>query len=332
MKVIRFAIFGCGNIARVHAMAIAETNGAELVAVCDVNGEQAREFSKIYGGRVIESYDELVSLSDVDTICICTPSGTHASLAIEAVSHGKNVVLEKPMAISVSECEQIIDACEKNDARLMVISQYRTMPGVQKTRELIRSGAFGKLVICNVHMKYYRSPEYYYGSWRGTKLMDGGGALMNQGIHGVDLLQYLCGNVKSVQSNVRTLVHDIEVEDTAVAVLEFENGALGVIEATTSTYPGFNRRIEICGERGSVILKEGNIERLIIRDEGICDTYTVDDHDSANNATVLDITGHKNQISDFVKVLNGDESVEICDQYEGIKAVRIIEEIYKNSK
>ena len=332
MKVIRFAIYGCGNIARVHASAINEIEGAELVAVSDVHIEQARVFSKAYGGRVVDSYGELVKDEQVDAICICTPSGTHASLAIEAVSHGKHVVLEKPMAITVKECEDIISACENNGTKLMVISQYRTLPGVQKARELIRSGALGRLVICNVHMKYYRDEEYYRGSWRGTKMMDGGGALMNQGIHGVDVLHYLCGDIKSVQSNVRTLIHDIEVEDTAVAVLEFENGALGVIEAATSTYPGFNRRIEICGDRGSVILKEGNIERLILRDEGIYERYTIEDHDSANNATVLDITGHKNQISDFVRALNGDCDVEICDQYEGIKAVKIIERIYKNSK
>ena len=332
MKVIRFAIYGCGNIARVHAAAINEIDGAELCAVCDLHTDQARAFSESYGGRVVDSYGELVKDEQVDAICICTPSGTHASLAIEAVAHGKHVVLEKPMAITVKECEDIIAACESNNKKLMVISQYRTLPGVQKTRELIRSGALGRLVICNVHMKYYRDEEYYRGSWRGTKMMDGGGALMNQGIHGVDVLHYLCGDIKSVQSNVRTLIHDIEVEDKAVAVLEFENGALGVIEAATSTYPGFNRRIEICGDRGSVILKEGNIERLILRDEGVYERYTIEDHDSANNATVLDITGHKNQISDFVRALNGDCDVEICDQYEGIKAVKIIERIYKNSK
>lgn len=332
MSAIRFAIYGCGNIARVHAAAINEVDGAELVAVSDVNIGHADSFSDIYGGRVIDTYDELVRDPEVDAVCISTPSGTHAELAIKAVSHGKHVVLEKPMAITVKECEDIISACEANNAKLMVISQYRTLPGVHRTRELIRSGELGRLVICNVHMKYYRDEEYYLNSWRGTKKMDGGGALMNQGIHGVDVLQYLCGEIKSIQSNVRTLIHDIEVEDTAVAVLEFENGALGVIEAATSTYPGFNRRIEICGDRGSVILKEGNIERLILRDRGIYERYTIEDHDSANNATVLDITGHKNQISDFVKALNGDTTVEICDQYEGIKAVKIIEKIYKCSK
>lgn len=332
MSVIRFAIFGCGNIARVHAAALKEIDGAVLVAVGDVNGDRAQAFGKIYGAKAVNTYEELVADPEIDAICICTPSGTHAELAIKAVSHGKHVVLEKPMAITVQDCEDIIAACEATNAKLMVISQYRTLPGIQRTRELIRAGELGRLVICNVHMKYYRDEEYYRGSWRGTRLMDGGGALMNQGIHGVDVLQYLCGEIKSIQSNVRTLVHDIEVEDTAVAVLEFENGALGVIEAATSTYPGFNRRIEICGDRGSVILKEGSIERLILRDRGIYESYNIEDHDSANSATVLDITGHKNQISDFIKALRGDTGVEICDQYEGIKAVKIIEKIYNNSK
>lgn len=328
---IRFAIFGCGNIARVHASAIKEIDGAVLVGVCDVALERARSFAEIYGGNVFSSYDELVASGEIDAVCICTPSGTHAQLAIKALKHKVNVVVEKPMAITVDECEQIISACEENSARLMVISQYRTIPDVKKTREIIRSGDLGKLLVCNVHMKYYREPSYFKGSWRGTKLMDGGGALMNQGIHGVDMLTYLCGNIKNVQSSVRTMVHDIEVEDTAIALVEFESGALGVIEATTSIYPGFNRRIEICGSKGSIILKEGSIERIVIKDKGIDESYSIKNHDSANNATVLDMTGHKNQISDFVRMLSGEEGIEICDEYEGLKAVRLIETIYKKS-
>lgn len=331
MKKIRFAIYGCGMIANIHATAINEIKNADLIGAGDIKEEFAARFAEKYGIKTFPDYESLIHSDEIDAICICTPSGTHANLAIEAINCGKNVVLEKPMAITVEECDRIVEACEKSTGKLMVISQLRTVPDVKRAKEIIASGALGKITICDVHMKYYRSPEYFKGSWKGTKKMDGGGALMNQGIHGIDLLQYICGPIKNIQSCVRTLVHDIEVEDTAVAIAEFESGAIGVIEATTSVYPGFNRVIEVCGSRGSLVLKEGRLEKVLLADGEIHETVIVNDSDDANDPTKVKTEGHRNQISGFVNMLLGKGNVEICDQYEGRKAVEIIERIYKST-
>ena len=161
--------------------------------------------------------------------------------------------------------------------------------------------------------------------------MDGGGALMNQGIHGVDLLIHLCGPVKNVSSMVRTQHHDIEVEDTVVAILEFESGAVGMIEATTCAYPGFNRRIEISGSDGSVVINEGSLERLVLREGNINESYTIETSEKASDPRVSDVTDHKNQISEFVDAILGDDSISWCDEYEGRKAVALIEKIYKST-
>lgn len=332
IKKIRFAIYGCGLIANTHIRALQSMGKADVAGVCDLRRERAEEFAKKYGvEKVFGDYNEVLSSPDVDVICVCTPSGTHAELGIMALEHGKNVILEKPMAITVEECDKIIAAKEKSGKRVLVISQLRAHADVRSAKGIIDSGALGKLCVCDIIMKYYRPESYYHGSWRGTKKMDGGGALMNQGIHGVDLLLHLCGDVKEVRSIVRTQYHDIEVEDTAVAILEFESGAVGMIETTTCAYPGFNRRIEISGSDGSIVINEGALERLVLRNEGVNEYNPIETSEKASDPRISDITDHKNQISEFIDVLLGDESISYCDEHEGRRAVELIERIYKSS-
>ena len=329
MKNINFAIYGCGVIAGFHALALNEVEGATLYACADFKPSFAEDFAKNHDCLFHADFDALLSDENVDAICICTPSGTHASLAIKALEADKSVVLEKPMAINVEDCDKIIAAAEKSKGKITVISQLRTSPDIIRARDIVCSGKIGKILIADLTMKYYRAPAYYEGSWRGTKKMDGGGALMNQGIHGVDLLQYIVGPVKNVQSVVRTLSHDIEVEDCAVASLEFESSALGVIIASTATHPGFERLMRINGTRGAIEIVEDKIVRLVI--DGVeeeCEKFSGISGSSSN--TSLSISGHKNQLSTFVRVLNG-ENVEYVDQHEGRLAVDIIERIYKNS-
>lgn len=331
-KKIRFAIYGCGLIANTHVRALQSMEKAEIAGVCDLKPERAREFANKYGvERVFQNYNEVLDSPDVDVVCVCTPSGTHAELGIMALERGKNVVLEKPMAITVADCDKIIAAKEKSGKRVLVISQLRAHADVRRAKSIIDSGALGKLCVCDVFMKYYRPETYYHSSWRGTKAMDGGGALMNQGIHGVDILLHLCGDVKDVRSIVRTQYHDIEVEDTAVAILEFENGAVGMIETTTCAYPGFNRRIEISGSDGSIVLNEGALERLVLRNEGVNEYTPIEISEKASDPRISDITDHKNQISEFVEVLLGDETIAYCDEHEGRRAVALIEKIYNSS-
>ena len=328
-KMIHFAIYGCGAISNTHALAIGAIEGAQLVACADVNPAAAQTFSDKYHIRMIPDWSTLIHSPEVDAVCICTPSGTHAPLAIEALNAGKHVVLEKPMALTTAQCDEVIAAVQSSNARITVISQYRTEPDINRAKKLLESGALGKPIMAQLHMCYYRPTSYFQGSWRGTKAMDGGGALMNQGIHGVDLLRYLMGPVKQLSSVVRTLLHDIEVEDAAVAALEFENGAVGVITASTATHPGYDREIKIYGTRGGMEFKQGVMVRLVI--DGVeqpCSEY-VSDGTAASNL-VQDYQGHARQLTAFVRAING-EDVSYPDQFAGKQAVELIETIYKKS-
>lgn len=332
-KSLGFGIIGSGFIAGIHASAIDCVGGAYLAAVYDAAEDRALEFAKKYQTNTAKSVEQLLSDKNVDIICICTPSGLHKDYAIAAAKAGKHIVVEKPLALSVKDCDEIIDACESNGVKATVISQLRYSNGFCQLKRVIENGWLGTLVSGSIYMKYYRSPEYYGNSWRGTKAMDGGGALMNQGIHGVDLLQCAMGNVSSVYGLSKTLVHNIEVEDTLCAALEYENGAIGTIEATTSIYPGFNRKMEICGSKGSIVLTEDEITFYEFADKSI----TMEDLQrgtgtySANDNTNISNDGHVKQLSDFIEAVNTGAPISI-DCKEGKKAVEIITAIYQSSQ
>ena len=238
-KIVRFGILGCGMIARFHADAIDSLENAQLLGAASANPDSAKAFAEARGIQAYESYEAMLADPKIDAVCICTPSGFHAENALQALRAKKHVVLEKPMAFTAAECQQIKEAADKSGCVLTVICQLRFSKDVQRIRKLLAENAFGKLVFCDLYMKYWRDPAYYASSnWKGTKEFDGGGALMNQGIHGVDLLLYLVGDAKVLCAKNKTHFHDIEVEDLSVAMLEFENGALGVIEASTCSNPG----------------------------------------------------------------------------------------------
>ncbi|NMA94483.1 MAG: Gfo/Idh/MocA family oxidoreductase, partial [Clostridiales bacterium] len=254
---VRFGIVGCGVISRWHADSIESIDNAKLIGATDPNTDALHSFIQDYGIKGFATLEEMLKSDEVNAISICTPSGLHAPQAILAANYGVNVIVEKPMAITLREIDEIIRACEKSGIKFSVISQLRFSETVQRVRQAVKEKEIGDVMLCDLYMKYYRSPDYYASSsWRGTWDMDGGGALMNQGIHGIDVLQYIMGPVKSIFGQIRTLTHAIEGEDTATAILEFQNGALGVIEGTTSVYPGYSRRIEIHGDQGSIILEE----------------------------------------------------------------------------
>ena len=260
-KTFNFGILGCGMIAEIHAKAIASVDCAELIGVTDNAADRATFFAEKYGVECYQSYESMLADPRIDAVCICTPSCFHAENAIKAMEKGKHVAVEKPMAIDLKEADEVVAVSRRTGKYLTVISQLRFADEIVKVKKMIDENAFGRITLCSLSMKYYRSPEYYSSSsWKGTKKFDGGGALMNQGIHGIDLLQYLVGPMTNVNGVAKTLCHNIEVEDTAVATFELENGALGVLEASTCTYPGFSRRIEIHGERGYVSLLENNID------------------------------------------------------------------------
>lgn len=257
---VGFAVIGCGMISRFHISAICGIGEAYLAGVYDASAEAARRTAEEQKVRAYGSLEEIWEDGEVDAVCVCTPSGLHGEMACQALSHGRHVLVEKPMALTLEECDRMLGLATEHHVKLSVVSQLRFSPAVRQARRLLRDGALGRLVNADLHMKYFRSQAYYdSGGWRGTWAMDGGGALMNQGIHGVDLLLYLAGPVNSIYGRAATLARRIEVEDTLSAVAVFDSGALGVIQADTSVYPGFPRRIELCGDKGSLILEEDRI-------------------------------------------------------------------------
>lgn len=331
MNKIRFGIVGCGLIAGIHARAIDSITNAELAGVTDVSRKHAEGFTQRHGGIVYGDYKSMLADQTIDAVCICTPSGMHAKQALHALRAGKHVVLEKPMALNSADALQICREAEKNNCLLTVISQHRFHSDITRVRQLIREGKFGQLLFCDLYMKYWRDPAYYSSSnWKGTFCMDGGGALMNQGIHGVDLICFLVGKPKLLCGRAKTLFHDIEVEDTATAMLEFDCGALGVIEASTAAIPGFSKRIEIQGTKGYAILVDSTLEKLCIEGNVLIDRTLTPDAGTASDPTQLGCEGHILQITNFINAVLGKEAL-ISTAEDGYHAVNLIEEIYKSS-
>src|SRR4051794_39206199 len=258
-----FGIVGCGMIAEFHTKAIHEIPGARVVAAYSRSESNGAKIAGLAGGgcRVFDDLDAMLALPEIDVVCVCTPSGAHLEPGVKAARAGKHVVVEKPLEITLPRCDAIIRACDEAGVRLCTIFPSRFSRANLALKTAIDTGRFGRLTLGDTYVKWWRTQEYYdSGGWRGTWSLDGGGALMNQAIHNVDLLLWLMGDVESVQALTATLAHlRIEVEDTAVAALRFKNGALGVIEAATSAFPGLLKRTEIHGERGSARVEQDDI-------------------------------------------------------------------------
>ena len=329
---IKIAILGCGTIGKVHADSISATPRIELHGVCDYSYENAQALAAQYGVRAYKRYEALLSDREIDAVAICTPSGLHADQAIAALNADKHVILEKPLALTASEAKRICLAAEKANTSLHAIFQSRYLSDIQRLKGVIDRGELGRLVLCDLYMKYWRDTDYYgQSAWRGTFAMDGGGALMNQGIHGVDLMNYLLGVPRLLGSKVKTLVHDIEVEDTATALVEYPSGALGVIEAATSTPPGFERKIEIHGTTGFAEVINSQLTKLYIKNEAIVDVPPIILPGTASDPTKLDSSSHRAQYESIARLLHGEVALHTGAE-DGYAAIRLIEEIYERSK
>ena len=331
---IGFGIIGCGVIADFHANALfGLSEEAVLVGVADARLPAAERFAKEKQVRAFASVEEMLACPEIDVVTICVPSGLHAELAIKAANAGKHIIVEKPMAITKEQLDAMEEACTRNGVMLSSVAQSRFTSGVRKAKQAIEDGYLGKMVCADVYMKFNRTQEYYNtGGWRGTKAMDGGGALMNQGIHGVDLLLYLAGDVKSVYAVSKTLARQIEVEDTLSAVLEFKSGATGVIQATTSVYPGYPRRLELNGDKGTIVLEEGNLVRWDMEDTTLpAVTLKSNVRSSASAPTDFSADNHTKQFKDVIQALrNGTKP--LIDIREGRRAVDLILAIYQSAE
>ncbi len=338
MAKVGFAIIGCGNIGPVHAAAIAEVKHAKLVAVSDVVPATGQRLGDKYGVDVYTDYRKILERKDVQAVCLCVPSGLRAEIAEECAAAGKHILSEKPLEVSTKRIDRIIKATDKAGVRLGCIFQSRFAEGPQLIKTAIDQGRFGKLVLGDAYIKWFRSKEYYgSGAWRGTKKLDGGGALMNQGIHQIDLLQWFMGPVASVRAQTRRALHEqLEVEDLAVVTLEFVNGAFGVIEGSTAIWPGHPARVEVHGTEGSAYVEDGalkffqfqkrragdaKIEKMLSQESEL-------GSGAGDPLSSLKIEGHRRQILDFAQAIQNDRP-PLIDGREGRNAVALIEAIYK---
>ena len=328
---IRFGILGCGMIARFHANAIRATDKALLLGVADASLPAAQEMAREFEVGVYASAEEMLADPQIDAITVCTPSGFHAENVRAALRAGKHCLVEKPLAFTKAEARALAEEARERGLVFTVISQLRFSEDIQRVKRLMEEGAFGDMVFCDLYMKYWRDPSYFAQSpWRGSKRLDGGGALMNQGIHGIDLLLYLAGWPRVLHARTDTHLHNIEVEDRAVAMLEFENGALGVIQASTCSNPGFERRLELIGNRGSAVIVENRIKSLTLDGKTVEGKTHRPRVATASDPAAMSGELHARQIANFTDAVLGLEALHVRAE-DGIAAVSLIEEIYRSS-
>ena len=324
---------GGGNITETHIRATLAISGLALAAVYGRHAEKVANLAQRYGGTAYSDFDRFLAHRPMDMIVIGSPSGVHADEAIAAAQNGLHVLTEKPIDVSTERADAMIKAARQTGVKLGVIFQDRLKPDILRLRDWIRSGKLGRPLLVEAAVKWYRPPEYYANSkWRGTLALDGGGALMNQGIHTVDLLIYLLGDIARVQAVTRTALHDIESEDTCVTTLEFENGTLGVLHATTTAYPGYARRVEITGTEGTVRLEHDRITKVDLRTpvSESQSAESMDQNESANSASVSDVRGHQRIIKDFVASIESGRA-PVCDGQEGRRSLAVVEAIYRSA-
>ncbi len=332
MNNLRFGIVGCGRVAPKHFHALKEIEGAELVAVCDTKENIAKEAAEKNNCKHYTDYSEMLNDENINIVTICTPSGLHAEMAAEAAKHKKHVITEKPMALSIKDADMMIKECKDNDVCLFVVKQNRYNPPVKELRRAFEKGRFGKLVLINTTVRWSRPQEYYdQDEWRGTWKMDGG-VLMNQASHHVDLVRWFGGEVDSVFAKTATVTHDIEVEDTAAAVIKFKNGTLGVIEATTCVYPkNLEGSLTVIGEKG--VVKIGGFAVNKMDTWEFKDYQTEDDVSRSKSTNPPDVYGfgHIEFYKKVVDVMKNNGCAAI-DGEEGKKSLQLIEAIYESEK
>jgi UDP-N-acetyl-2-amino-2-deoxyglucuronate dehydrogenase len=336
-----FAIVGCGMIARFHARALADVPGARINALVSRKLANAQGLMHTLGISC-EAYTDIepvLARSDVDVVIVTTPSGAHMEPAVAAAEAGKHVVVEKPLEITLERCDRIIDACDRKGVKLCTIFPSRFGDANQVLKQAVDSGRFGRLTLGETTCKWWRPQSYYdEGGWKGTRALDGGGALMNQAIHNVDLLSWVMGPVTHIGGLTAMLAHErIEVEDTAVACLRFKNGALGVIQATTSVFPGLPKTIAVHGDKGTAVIEQDDLIRWeftpeIAEDQQIKERFAQKTGASggSSNPAAISHVGHARQLSDFVQAIETGRP-PLVDGREGRRAVEIILAIYQSA-
>jgi predicted dehydrogenase len=326
-------IVGAGNISETHLRAASQIEGLRIAAVCGKNAEKARALAGTAGVPAYTDLDSFLNHHPIDLIAIGSPSGCHAEQGIAAARKGIHVLVEKPIDVTVRRADLLIKECERAGVKLGVFFQDRVTPDIRRLKQMIESELLGRIHLATAHVKWFRPPEYYSDSrWRGTWVLDGGGAVMNQGVHTVDLLLWLLGDVRSVYARTGTLLHEIETEDTAVATLEFRSGALATFEATTSAFPGLPRRLYVSGRNGTAVLEHDRLVSVDLHGRNEESAQI----DSARNLSesspvVSDVSGHRMIIEDFLDAIQRNRR-PLCDGIEGKRSVELVQAIYESSR
>ncbi len=336
-NIVGFGIIGAGMIAAFHAKAMQQLDNVKLVAFYDSFAPAAKARAEEFGVKAYTKLEDFLADPDIDAVTIATPSGAHHAVAIPAAKAGKHILCEKPIEINLQRVDEMIRVCEENHVLLSSVFQSRFSKPVKLVREAMQAGRFGRMVLASGTQRWYREPKYYAASnWRGTWNMDGGGALMNQAIHMVDLLLYVNGAPEEVFAFSGTLTHSIEVEDNLCATIKYRNGSFGTIEVSTSCAPGFSRRIEFSGSTGTVAFEEDRIVRWEFatpdpQDEIIRKELIGTGAHSGSDPKNINVSGHASQISDLAEaILTGKPLV--LDGNEGRRAVELICGIYESAR
>ena len=337
---VGYGIIGTGMIARIHAQAIRSAADSTLVAVHDAVPQRAMAFAREFGVPWDADLGTFLARPEIEAVTLATPSGARADVAVPAARAGKHLLCEKPLEVTLERVDRIIQAAEQSGVLLACVFQSRTVGAVKRVRQALDEGRLGRLVMANVQVPWYRSQDYYDGSpWRGTWKLDGGGALMNQSIHIVDLLLHFLGEPETVMAFTDTLAHTgIEVEDTAAAAVRFRNGALATVIVTTGAAPGFPRRLELCGTRGSVVLLDERLERWCLTESEThymaAAAETSEMHGSLSGAAdpaAISADGHREQVEDLTRaILQG--GTPMVSGREARRAVQLILGIYASAQ
>ena len=323
------AIVGCGMIAGFHLRAFRNIPRVEICGVWNGTAEAAERFAGSNRTNAYPSFEELLADKSLDLVDICLPSGLHAEYGCRAAQSGKHVVVEKPVDVSLEAAGRLIKTCEEAGVFLAAVLQNRFAPSVSKVKQALEQNLLGKIIAGEATVKWYRENRYYQSSnWKGTKRLDGGGALINQSIHTIDLLLWFLGNVKSVASLVRTARHSIEVEDLAVAIAEFENGAVASVTGSTALKPGFPERIELYGEKGAIALEAGRIVRWKVDDQREEDFL---DQSPSNCASAdpsgISIENHQRQFEAITGAILKGEQPPVSGT-EALRSLKFILDVY----
>jgi predicted dehydrogenase len=324
-------LIGGGNISETHARAARAIPGVEIAAVCGTNAEKVSRLCREYGGKAYADLDEFLAHRPMELVAIGSPSGLHAEQGIAAARRGMHVLTEKPVDITVERTDALIAETRKAGVQLGVFFQDRCKPDILSVKNAVDAGVLGKPILVDARVKWYRPPDYYANSrWRGTWDLDGGGALINQAVHTLDLMLWVFGEVKTVQAMSKTALHAIEAEDTLIAMLEFSNGALGVLQAATSVFPGYPRRLELTGSEGTLIIEQ---DRLLAADlknppADLLKRSEADKNPSSSSQVVSDARGHQAVLEDFLLAIRTNTKPR-CDGQEGRRSLTLVQAIYE---